>query len=166
MTSSELGSSTPLSTFRVVYLQDQGTSLPWPTTLPPAGHTPQGATAHILLRKLCFPEPRRGVVSGISASPPGLKGATNVPGAQPHCCGGSSRSERLGGSPAHLRTPETPSRRTRCPRCSRPTSSPHRASPDGGCCSRRWQRSPRRKSASPRRLRRQRRWRARRRTPE
>lgn len=142
------------------------TSLPQPTTLPTPCHTPQGTRAHTLLRKLLFPRDPQGCgLRALGSQPRMGAGAADVPGAQPHCCGGSWRSERLVGSPARLRTPETPSLRTRCPHCSRPTSSPHRASPGGGCCSRRWQRSPRRTSVSQRRLRRRKRWRAQRRTP-
>lgn len=89
----------------------------------------------------------------------------DLPGAQPHCCGGSSQSGRQAYSLLHPRTPETPSHQTRCPRCSHPISSRGLESPGDGCCIRRWQRSPPRRSVSLRRPLRRRQWRARRRTP-
>lgn len=91
--------------------------------------------------------------------------AVGLPGAQPHCCGGSSQSGRQACSLSRPRTPETPSHRTRCPRCSHPISSRGLASPGDGCCTRRWQRSPRRRSVSLQRPLRRRRWRARRPIP-
>lgn len=89
----------------------------------------------------------------------------DIPGVQPHCCGGSLQSGHLAGSPAHLQTPETPSLQIRCPHCSRPTSSPRLASPGGGCCSHRWRWSPRSRSVSRQRPHQRRRWHARRLTP-
>lgn len=108
----------------------------------------------------------RAMVGETSGTSPRTRGAVDVPGARPRCYGGSLQSGRQACSPVHLRTPETPSRRTRCPRCSRPTSSRLPVSSGGGCCSRRWWRSPRRRSASPRRPRQRQRWRAQRQIPE
>lgn len=131
----------------------------WPP-IAPAGCTGPGWTAP------CAPESTQGraprVHSPLHAPQPR---ATNIPGDRPHCCGGSSRSGRLAGSPARLQTLETPCRQTRCPHCSHPTSSPRPGSPGGGCCSHRWPRSPRHTSVSRRRPPRQRQWRAQRRTP-
>lgn len=121
----------------------------------------------------CFPIPqdakgcsqrtsrtRRAMVGGTLGTSPRTRGATDIPGARPHCYGGSLQSGRQACSPVHPRTPETPCRRTRYPRCSRPTSSRLPVSSGGGCCSRRWWQSPQRRSASPRRPRQQQRWRA------
>lgn len=87
-----------------------------------------------------------------------------LPGALPHCCGGSSQSGRQAYSLLHPQTPETPSHQTRCPRCSHPISSLGPASPGDGCYIHRWQQSPQRMSASLRRPRRRRRWHVRRQT--
>lgn len=89
----------------------------------------------------------------------------DLPGVQPHCCGGSSQSGRQAYSLLRLRTPETPSHQTRCPRCSHPISSRGLVSPGDGCCIRRWQRSLRRRSVLLRRPPLRRQWRAQRQTP-
>lgn len=85
-------------------------------------------------------------------------------GVLPHCCGGSWQSGHRACSPEHLRTPGTPSLQTRCPHCSRPTSSRGQVSPGDGCCIRRWQQSPQHTSASQRRPHQLRQWRAQRQT--
>lgn len=88
-----------------------------------------------------------------------------IPGAQPHCCGGSWQSGHLAGSPWHRQTPETPFHQTQCPHYSRPTSSPRLGSPGGGYCTHRWLLSPLHTSVSPRRPLQQRQWHGQRLTP-
>lgn len=104
------------------------------------------------------------MVEGTPGTSHRTRGATDLPGARPHCCGGSSRSGHQACSLARLRTPETPFHQIQCLRCSHPTSSLLLASSGGGCCIRRWRQSPPHTSASPRKPRRPQLWRARRRT--
>jgi hypothetical protein len=128
---------------------EQTSHLATKVSLPPAHHLPH--RTHTLLRKLLLPwDPL---------------GAVDIPGGQPHCCGGSWQTEHLAGSPEHLQTPETPSRQTQCPRYSHPTSSPHQESPGGGCYSHRWWLSPLHMSVSLQRPHQLRQWHGRRLTP-